>query len=185
MHVIFLSNDPVNSVVVNKDTREVLYNIVTPFSLMTHKTTIYDRQGQEVAYYKRRTLEPDEIRLRGRVLDVSGWLQREGVFSNSRRFTAPNGRTYKWKELGGSSKFQLVDVQTRQTVALSYGSRIGIFSSPRDMGIEVSDALISILDAIVLSFIIMEQKRRERRRSSGNSAMFAAQTSAAAAGAAC
>ncbi|KAI0352654.1 hypothetical protein OH77DRAFT_1460007 [Trametes cingulata] len=173
MHISFLTNNPINSVVVNKTTREVLYNIVTPASFVTHKTTIRDGQGQEVAYYKRQTLDPDEIKFRGRVLYVNEWLQRDGLFSYSRRFTAPNRRTYKWKELDGASNFQLVDVQTSQIVASSYGYREGSFSAPRDMSIDVSDAVIPILDAIVLSFIIMEKKRIERRKSTRHAAMMA------------
>ncbi|KAI0366883.1 hypothetical protein BV20DRAFT_951172 [Pilatotrama ljubarskyi] len=166
MHVIFLEDDPLNSVVVNKDTREVVYNIITPFSLATHKTTIYNAQGLEVAYYKRQTFAPNEISYHGQVLPASDWLQRDGIFSrrvcSSRRFMSPDGRTYKWKQLNGKSKFQLIDCETEQVVAESYGTRYGILSEERDMDIEVSDAVVPILDVIVLSFIILEKKRRDR-----------------------
>ncbi|KAI0352653.1 hypothetical protein OH77DRAFT_1428382 [Trametes cingulata] len=160
MHAVFTSYSPVNSRVVERDTGEVLYNITTPLSVLLHETTMYDGRGHAIATY-RRQVGPDEITYRGETRYVSDWLCKEDLFSRTRMLTAPNGRKYRWEDLLGRSKFRLVDCETGEVVAEAYGSLFGILADPRNMGIEVSDAGVEILDVIVLSFIILEKERRD------------------------
>ncbi|KAJ8482663.1 hypothetical protein ONZ51_g5199 [Trametes cubensis] len=162
MEIAFLSNDPLESVVVDAETGDILYSISTPPSTGTRKTTIYDSRGQKLAQYKRRPVwEHDQVMLHGETKDVSDWLRRDGLFTNAKKFVAADGKWYVWKHLWGTSRMELVDCQTNQVVAKSHGARIGCSSTSRRMGIRVSPKATPFLDAILLSFIICEKKRRE------------------------
>ncbi|KAI0352656.1 hypothetical protein OH77DRAFT_780383 [Trametes cingulata] len=158
MHVIFLSNDPLSSVVQDQETNRVLYEIETPFSVKVQTTTVRDARGQEVAFFKRGWTR-DEVHVYGETRLVSDWLYKKKILSSSRRFDAPNGRTYSWKQGWSTSKFTLTDCETEQVVAQSHGAKSGVFSSPSKMGIEVQDEVVPILDAILVSFIILEKRR--------------------------
>ncbi|EIW59725.1 uncharacterized protein TRAVEDRAFT_28753 [Trametes versicolor FP-101664 SS1] len=158
MQLDFLSNSPLNSAVVDAATGETLYTISTPRTLGTRATTVCDAAGKTVALY-RRHWGRGEVELHGVTRDVSSWLVSDGVFSSSKRFVAPDGRTYVWKKQWGTSEFELVDDQTQQLVAKSSGARSVLRPSDR-MSLEISPQAVPILDAVVLSFIICEKNRR-------------------------
>ncbi|EIW59720.1 uncharacterized protein TRAVEDRAFT_28750 [Trametes versicolor FP-101664 SS1] len=158
MEVAFLTDDPLDSVVIDALSGDTLYTIKTSPKLAFGKrtTTVCDAQGRAIAQYRRRWVQ-DQVELNGVAKNVNSWLPRDGPFSSSRGFLAPNGRTYVWKRLWGQSRFQLIDRQTDQVVAQSEGA-----SPTRCMGIEFLSAVAPILDTLVLSFIICEDDRRDQ-----------------------
>ncbi|KAL1950054.1 hypothetical protein VTO73DRAFT_5176 [Trametes versicolor] len=160
MQIAFLSNNTLNSVVVDAGTGQRLYNICTPYGVGKRKTTIHDAWGRTVAKYKRRWGR-DQIELYGMTRSVSSWLPSDSLFTSSKRFVAPNGRTYIWKKLWGKSKFKLVDHHTKQVVARSRYTRSSLWSSKR-ISIEIDPQVVLVLDAIILSFIICEKDRRDQ-----------------------
>lgn len=80
MQIAFLSNNPLNSVVVDAGTGERLYNICTPYGVGKRKTTIHDAWGRTVAKYKRRWGR-DQIELYGMTRSVSSWLPSDSLFT--------------------------------------------------------------------------------------------------------
>lgn len=84
MQIAFLSNNPLNSVVVDAGTGQRLYNICTPYGVGKRKTTIHDAWGRTVAKYKRRWGR-DQIELYGMTRSVSSWLPSDSLFTRYAR----------------------------------------------------------------------------------------------------
>ncbi|KAI0670973.1 hypothetical protein C8Q78DRAFT_1033169 [Trametes maxima] len=162
MDVIFLSNHPLESTVVDAATGSVMYTINTPFTFGGRTTSVRNAHGKHIAELNLRSFGHDRVQLYGETMDVSEWLPRDGIFTSSRRLLAPNGRSYVWKKHMRKSHFSLLDCQTNQVVVETHGAHHGIFSSnSRKMGLHVSPEVTPIMDAIVLSFIYCEKKSRD------------------------
>ncbi|KAI0767448.1 hypothetical protein C8Q74DRAFT_1280489 [Fomes fomentarius] len=108
VEVRFLNNNPYKSDVVNGATGERLYDITTaPTPRGARNTTIRDGQGRVVAVYTHGWVET-QITYLGQTRTVeSDWLQKTSWLSNSRTFTAPNGKVYKWEQKAGSRSFEV------------------------------------------------------------------------------
>ncbi|KAI0643139.1 hypothetical protein C8Q79DRAFT_981791 [Trametes meyenii] len=163
MDVLFLSNHPLESTVVDAATGEVVYTINTPFNLGSRTTTVRDAHGKHIAELNLRSFGHDRVQLYGETRNVSEWLPRDGIFTSSRRLVAPDGRCYVWKKRMRKSHFTLLDCQTNQVVVETHGASFrGMFSgNSRKMGLHVSPEVTPIMDVIVLSFIYCEKKRRD------------------------
>ncbi|KAI0352646.1 hypothetical protein OH77DRAFT_1523216 [Trametes cingulata] len=162
MKLVFQRNSPTNTLVIDAATDDVVYNISTTSTrIVSQKTTIRDVRWREIAHWNNPRIGLGEITLRGETKAVSDWLHKDGRFSSTRKFLAPNGKMYAWHEILSSLNFKLIDCQTGQEVARSHRSSSGVFSTPRKMGLEVADELEPILDDIMLSFIILERNMRD------------------------
>ena len=80
MNVSFVNDDPLNSDVVDSATGQLLYDITTPFTLGTSKTTVRDAQGQIVAVYKH-GWGTDKMTFLGETRDIDEWLPTRDFFS--------------------------------------------------------------------------------------------------------
>ncbi|KAI0366882.1 hypothetical protein BV20DRAFT_1055219 [Pilatotrama ljubarskyi] len=162
MHLIFPKNSPTNSLVIDSATQDVLYNIsTTSTGLVSQKTVIRDARWREIAHWNNPHMGLGEITLRGETKQVSDWLHKDGRFTSTRKFLAPNGKMYAWREILSNLNFKLVDCGTGEAVGRSHRSRLGIFFKPRKMGLEVADDLVPILDDVILSFIILERNMKD------------------------
>ena len=118
------------------------------------------------------------------------------TFSYERKLFAPDGKVYVWEKRQSTNSLkagkifpssrrrltprrvflQLVEYATRRSVAKAHNAHH--FIDQRQMSVDFEPALASILDALVLSFIICEEKRRRQRRQragvAGTTAGFAA-----------
>ncbi|KAI0670981.1 hypothetical protein C8Q78DRAFT_1033227 [Trametes maxima] len=159
MNVTFTSSSMTNSTIINTATRNVLFELSNPFSLALDTITMYDPQKQVIAIYKEGWVS-DDITYQGQTRPLYHWLYKDNIFSNSRKFVAVNGKTYKWDDR------ELIDCQTKEVVAKAHRVRWGILSEPRKLNIDVTSNVIPILDAIVFTFVVCEMlgTRRRRRR---------------------
>ncbi|KIJ27413.1 hypothetical protein M422DRAFT_37770 [Sphaerobolus stellatus SS14] len=92
------------------------------------------------------------------------FLQKHGIFSDSRTFTAGDGRQYKWKA-DLLEKFKLLDQADNVIVESHYG-HLGLFGGQKsNYNLNVNPAGMHILDDIIVTFLIMKketEKHRER-----------------------
>lgn len=82
MEVAFLTDDPLESVVIDALSGDTLYTIKTSPKLAFGKrtTTVCDAQGRAIAQYRRRWVQ-DQVELNGVAKNVNSWLPRDGPFS--------------------------------------------------------------------------------------------------------
>jgi len=174
MNISFRNNDPTNTSVVDTNTGAPLYEIETPRSFFKSRTTTIRRIYQQgspsrvVSQIKWSTFSPDLVSVDGNQwTKVNSFLVKGGIFSESRTFVTVDGAEYKWKSK--SDKFTLVERGSRTVVARSHrhiipGWILNPFAPRPDMSIDIMPSAVSILDIVVLTFIIMEKKRQERSR---------------------
>lgn len=77
MRLIFLSNKPYTSAVVDVHSGDLLFQLTTP-GLRQRTTTMYDQQGNVVGTWKRRFWNSDEITFRGQTRRLSEWMPKKG-----------------------------------------------------------------------------------------------------------
>ncbi|KAI0632037.1 hypothetical protein C8Q77DRAFT_1158716 [Trametes polyzona] len=160
MHLVFASNSPTNSPVVDSETGQLLFSVSTPHSL-TPVTTVTDSQGGAVGEYKRGWIH-DEVVYKGQSRHLSDWLVKNSVFSRRRKFEAPNGKKYEW-QWGRlmSNDLKMVDCDTGKLVAQGLRKEFKLFSQSQKLSIEVTPDGAPIMDAIVLTFVICELLTRK------------------------
>ncbi|KAI1786915.1 hypothetical protein LXA43DRAFT_897125 [Ganoderma leucocontextum] len=110
---------------------------------------------------------------------LSDWLPKKSVLSRTRILVASDGSQYHWKQATnwGTTTLRLVDPETQETVAQVRSARTGsgfLVGKPRRMSLDVKLGTALRLDAILLSFIILEQTRREQAAGSYSDARAAA-----------
>ncbi|KAH9915927.1 uncharacterized protein BXZ73DRAFT_54065 [Epithele typhae] len=171
MNIHFDSNSVHNSNVYDGASNKFLFNLDTPISLGSGTTTITNVDRDVVAVWDRRAFGRDKVTIRGEERYMVDWMDTPNIFGSSRRFTAPDGKSYTWKTREAASSLKLVDDRSGRTVAKAHNAH-HVFG-PRAMSIDFDPSLAQILDALVLSFVICEHKRRARGRSRGDGGAMA------------
>ncbi|TBU63548.1 hypothetical protein BD310DRAFT_916632 [Dichomitus squalens] len=183
MNVTFLTDSPLNSTVVDLNGGGHLYDISTEFDAKSrtvrYRTTLRNLDGRVVGLWENAYQQgQDRIVYHDKMHMLSDWLPKKSVLSRTRLLVAPDGSQYHWKQVTnwGSTSLRLIDPETQETVAQVCSARTGgsFLGKPRRMSLHVrSDTALS-LDAILLSFIVLEQARREQGAGSYSDARGAA-----------
>ncbi|EJF55880.1 hypothetical protein DICSQDRAFT_175405 [Dichomitus squalens LYAD-421 SS1] len=145
---------PLNSVVVNTATYQVLYDIKTPHLLGGSLTTVRDATGDIVATYET-SAYTHELTIGGERRGLNEWLEREHTFSLSRRMHAPNGRQYAWTR--SKYTWSVTDCETGQVIAMS---RSASKVDGTKFTVDILEDGLPILDAIVTAFAILEARAK-------------------------
>ncbi|KAI0767444.1 hypothetical protein C8Q74DRAFT_1203628 [Fomes fomentarius] len=99
---------------------------------------------------------------------LEDWLPRKSALSRTRMLVAPDGERYHWKLTTGwgSNTLKLIAPESSRTIAQMRSARTGsgLLGSGKDrrLSLLVQPEATSMLDVIVLSFIILDQVRREQ-----------------------
>ncbi|TBU63538.1 hypothetical protein BD310DRAFT_1035738 [Dichomitus squalens] len=178
-HVIsFLEDDPLRSDVVSAASGETLYSITTEAVGLRKDTTILrDAQGNVFAGWEQKSFRRDQVTFHGVRCKLSEWLRKKTILSSTRVLVAPDGEEFHWKEK--PTTFELVSTRTRTPIARSHNAHSAVGQL---LGLSVAPSAVPMLDAILLSFVILEQRRREelgRASATGGAAYTASGTSAA------
>ncbi|RPD61662.1 hypothetical protein L227DRAFT_574154 [Lentinus tigrinus ALCF2SS1-6] len=173
MDVIFLSNNPVNSKVIQAEDDNHIYDVSTermPESRDVYSTTTVRRpSGKVVALWEwsAHNRYQDRITYLGDVHTLSEWLAKESPFSRTRLVVPANGTKYSWKQkgfsIGSSTKLELRQLESGRAVASAGHVHTGS-GSERESRIKITlqPEAASAVDVVVLSFMIFEVVRRER-----------------------
>ncbi|KAI0698958.1 hypothetical protein C8T65DRAFT_742727 [Cerioporus squamosus] len=173
MDIIFLSDDPVNSKVIEPKGDKHVYDISTvrtPESRGIYSTTTVRRPSGEVGVgqweWSAHNREQDRITYLGVVHTLAEWLPKERGLSRTRLIVPANGKSYRWKQTrvsAGSTTLEFIESNTSRAVARAGYARIGSgFSRAQRMRITVQPEAAAMLDVIVLSLVVLEEIRRER-----------------------
>ncbi|KAI0752720.1 hypothetical protein C8Q80DRAFT_471172 [Daedaleopsis nitida] len=182
MNLRFLSTSILNSKVADTASGEVLYNIVTKgisgsSSDIRLRTVIRNAKDEVVAVWERMhgsQRGDDWITYHSESSDgiLSDWLPQLALFPlKAQTFTAPNKQEFLWQRRKTKKGFQLIDVQTKNVLAKSHRlSGFALRATQPGVSLIVQSEVESILDAVVLSFVIVEQLRWEEEVTPVNSA---------------
>ncbi|KIJ41919.1 hypothetical protein M422DRAFT_254930 [Sphaerobolus stellatus SS14] len=180
MNLSFRSHDPLNTLIINSANGYALYHTET-HNVVDRTTQIKKfipgaqegAQGVAEVHWETLTFNSPKLLYRGQQLRVSEYLVKDGIFSRSRTFIAGDGRQYKWK-IDSLEKFRLYDSSSNLIVE-SHKNHIGLLHKAQDYNVDVMPAGMSILDDIIVSFIIMRHLEM-KRKSNQNTAVIAGMT---------
>ncbi|KIJ25588.1 hypothetical protein M422DRAFT_38623, partial [Sphaerobolus stellatus SS14] len=119
--------------------------------------------AQEVAladiHWEPLSFHSPKLHYRGQELRVSEYLVKDGLLRKARTFIAGDGIQYKWK-YDSLKKFTLHD-SSRNLIVESHKNHQ---DDAEDYDIDVRPAGMSILDDIIVSFVIMRHQEMEHKR---------------------
>ncbi|TBU45483.1 hypothetical protein BD309DRAFT_860040, partial [Dichomitus squalens] len=133
--------------------------------------------GNVFAGWEQKSFRRDQVTFHGVRCKLSEWLRKKNILSSTRVLVAPDGEEFHWKEK--ETTFELVSTRTRTPIARSHNAHSAVGQL---LSLSVAPSAVPMLDAILLSFVILEQRRREelgRASATGGAAYTASGTSAA------
>ncbi|KDQ49675.1 hypothetical protein JAAARDRAFT_42689 [Jaapia argillacea MUCL 33604] len=164
----FTNSSPIRTVLKDEQDQPV-YKIDTPIRLTRSTTTITrcprnysEQQDEELARIHWHVIHQTEFVFQGKILKVGNFLQRTGFLRRDWKFTAPDGREYKWNPRLTSMELILNDGSDTVVASFREGN-IGIFSPKRSSCLEIFLSGQHMIDIIVVTFVYAEQRRRESR----------------------
>ncbi|KDQ60537.1 hypothetical protein JAAARDRAFT_68029 [Jaapia argillacea MUCL 33604] len=129
----FTRDSPLRTLLKDEQDRPV-YKIDTPMRLMNSTTTITrnarnstEQRDEEMARIRSHCISLSELVFQGKVLKVGNFLKRTGALRRDMKFTAPDGREYKWDTHFVSMELILND-GSNTVVASFRQANLGIFS---------------------------------------------------------
>ncbi|RPD76088.1 hypothetical protein L226DRAFT_534143 [Lentinus tigrinus ALCF2SS1-7] len=133
------------------------------------RTTIRDGQTDDVVAVWERTPNgsertEDRITYHDEMRLLADWLPHPGGWARAQTFVGPDGEEYVWeRHKKYKGVFSLVNARTKNSVADTHHSRgVSIRPSARPgMSIDIRPEATGVADAILLSFVVIEQLRRE------------------------
>ncbi|KAI1786922.1 hypothetical protein LXA43DRAFT_897070 [Ganoderma leucocontextum] len=168
LNLSFVDDSPFSSAVVNRDSGERLYSISTQNSKTARNTTIRDGRGDVVGAHEQSCWPGgrcyDNVALHGRRCAVEQWLPRrkKSILSKVWILPGPNRQAYHWHNQGDAFKVcshapgTLVDPRTYETLAQSHPSNC---VEGTKLSLDVNPEALPMLDAILLSFVVLEAAR--------------------------
>ncbi|KAF4585282.1 hypothetical protein EYR40_002119 [Pleurotus pulmonarius] len=115
-------------------------------------------------------IKSSRLRFRGDDIDTGKMFRRFGLgpYGRHRAFTAPDGREYVWKMGMWASELYLNDdsMSKRPLIAKYHRPTFNPIGPNKPAYLEILSEGESILDDIVVTFIIVETHRKERERAS-------------------
>ncbi|TBU23546.1 hypothetical protein BD311DRAFT_810671 [Dichomitus squalens] len=135
------------------------------------------RAGNVFADWEQKSFRRDQVTFHGVRCKLSKWLRKRNILSSTRVLVAPDGEEFHWKEK--PITFELVSMRTRTPIARSHNAHSAVGQL---LSLSVAPSAVPMLDAILLSFVILEQRRREElggASATGGAAYTASGTSAA------
>ncbi|KAI5993958.1 hypothetical protein EDD15DRAFT_2263594 [Pisolithus albus] len=166
MRLTFSTNNYLNSVLCDEQGQQ-LYTISTS-GLLNSKTTVIrhdQRRGDNIiGVITWRTYRDTTIWFEATRSEVAAKsLLPSRLFSSSRAFTAPDGKTYEWNMWKTNC---VLEVQGTNLQLVKYHRRnVGIMSPSHPPYLEISPSVYHILDFVLITFIYVE--RMSRRREAG------------------
>lgn len=148
MNFTLTRNSPLNTELVGPG---VTYTVQTPGILKRH-TTVSRGGGAAVAQIDWHVLSADVLRMGSAEMKVGEFLQRAGILTSKRKFTA-GGTTYTWHP----SRSGLTLYRDKTSIATMEHKMF------RGTTLHVSQEAASILDALVVTMIIMWRLRQRAR----------------------
>ncbi|KAF9791198.1 hypothetical protein BJ322DRAFT_1040364 [Thelephora terrestris] len=166
-------DDILDTTILDSETGSVMYTVGTPKHAEGALTTTVTRRSQVDGSARfafkivwkgvRNSLKDVMVVLDSRTLEE---VPVREVLKN-----APGGSTYgsvriddveyRWKTKGTGSKVVLVNKVTGETVAQSHSRiRSSFFRKPRDMSLEISEAISHAVDVVLLTFILVWRERQ-------------------------
>ncbi|KAF9026051.1 hypothetical protein BDZ89DRAFT_1067889 [Hymenopellis radicata] len=88
-------------------------------------------------------------------------IHTESQTSRHRKFTAPDGKEYKWI-LGANRPKLITNDDSHTPVALYHRRRFGLFRAKRQAYLEVLPQAEHMLDTVVITFVYVEKIRRQK-----------------------
>ncbi|KAI0698959.1 hypothetical protein C8T65DRAFT_660340 [Cerioporus squamosus] len=174
VHLRFLNENPLNSrVVEGANTDRALYEIstkaVSGVENVRMRTVIRDGQTDDVVAVWERTPKgsersEDRITYHESTRLLADWLPHPEGSARAQTFDGPDGEEYVWeRHKKHKGVFTLINTRTQKSVAETHHSRgVSLRPSARPgMRIDMKPEASGIADAILLSFVIIEQLRRE------------------------
>ncbi|KAI6107311.1 hypothetical protein EDD17DRAFT_1713277 [Pisolithus thermaeus] len=164
MRLTFSTKNYLNSVLSDEQGQQ-LYTISTT-GLLNSKTTItkHDQRGENdiIGVITWRTYRDTTIWLKATGSEVAAKsLLHSKLFSSSRTFTAPDGKTYVWNLW--RTNCTLEEQGTNLQLVKYHRRNVGIVSPSHPPYLEISPSVYHILDLVLVTFIYAERisKRRE------------------------
>jgi len=169
MNVVFSSQDPLNTSVIDLETDETLFTVYTESKFMGGQTTVRrpskiqapssssssnasgDGSTGYVAQIDWHKTRPSVIKIGKRVIPLSMFLHHErirGGFGLSRTFIGPDEAQYLWKSK--NNRLELYDKTERRLIAES-GSQ--------ELSLAVHEPALSFLEHVVLTFLVIRKQK--------------------------
>ncbi|KAL4259832.1 protein of unknown function DUF6593 [Pleurotus pulmonarius] len=154
---------------------QAIYKITTPFKVTGRVTTILrvvpsKDKFAHLAEIEWQYIKSSRLRFRGDDIDTGKMFRRFGLgpYGRHRAFTAPDGREYVWKMGMWASELYLNDdsMSKRPLIAKYHRPTFNPIGPNKPAYLEILSEGESILDDIVVTFIIVETHRKERERAS-------------------
>ncbi|KIJ34164.1 hypothetical protein M422DRAFT_52148 [Sphaerobolus stellatus SS14] len=172
MNITLHSDDPLNTIISNSSNGAPMYHTETHkvVDKTTHlkKFTPGTQGSQDLAeiHWETMTFHSPKLLYRGQQLRVSEFLVKDGIFKSYRTFFASDGNQYTWK-CDSLQKFTLLD-SSKNVIVESHKDHAGIFHKAQNYNIDVMSAGLSILDDIIVSFIIVRHLEMKKRTDETN-----------------
>lgn len=177
--LIFETDNPCNTIIVDNDTGKVLYQVATEHGKET-VTRVKDGAGETIASWVWKDVRSDIITFgNGKPVPVSAWLKKSLVpFKDTVTLQDNAGRNFKWKGNGPGLSFELFAEDDKKEPLVRFHKSRTVWnrtaqpptSTTQPARLVMDSRGAEIQDIAVVSFLVLEKSRRARENSTLNRA---------------